>query len=295
MLNRENGGYFLTHVWLSVLLVSTVSAGCSVQRLAVSATSGIIDNTLAAVYEEPDVELAKDSIAGFLKMVEGLLKNDPDNRRLLLRAVEGYTGYALGFVEDREPERASGFYARARDYGIRLLSINKRLQYGLDGNLEDLESALQNARKGDVPGLFWTANAWGNYIKMNPGDLAALADLGKVVALMKRVVELDEGFYYGGAHLFLGVIEIEKGIAGNPERSKEHFDRAVELSEGKFLLTYVMYARYYAVRRFDEGLFTSLLQTVLYTPGSVLIEYRLINEIAKKKAELYLSMKDEWF
>ncbi len=278
-----------------ILLAALLFAGCSIQKLAVSATGSIIDNTLTAVYEESDLEIAKDSIAGFLKMIEGLLKSDPKNRRLLLRAAEGYTGYALGFVEDYDTDRAVVLYARARDYGLDLLSRNRELGRALDRNLDQLEAALSKTRSGDVPDLFWTANAWGSYIKLNPGDLSALAAMGKVNALMERVIELDEDFYFGTAHLFLGVIEIEKGIAGNTENAKGHFDRALEISDGRFLLTKVLYARHYAVRTFDEEIFVSTLQEVLESPGGILPEYRLINEIAKEKARLYLANKDEWF
>ena len=277
------------------ILLFTGGLSCSIQKLAVGATGEIIDDALTAVYEESDVEMAETAITGFLKMLDGLLKSEPENSKFLLRSVEGYTGYALGFVEDYNEERAVTFYERARNYGLTLLAEKKPLKNIHSISLEDLESALQKTGKKDVPALFWTANAWGSYIKLNPGELSVVADMGKVEAVMNRVLELDETFYFGGAHLFLGVMEIEKGIAGKPDKSREHFEKALEISGRKFLLIQVMYARYYAVNRFDEKLFDTLLQEVLDTPGEVLPEYRLLNEIAKKKAALYLSRKDEWF
>ena len=277
------------------ILLFTGGLSCSIQKLAVGATSGIVNNTLTAIYTQSDLVYAEKAIPGNLALLDGLIKSDPNNKDVLLNAVIGYTGYALGFVEDQDPERAVAFYAKARDYGLTLLAKNKALKNIRSSNLEDLEAALLKTRKKDVPALFWTANAWGSYIKLSLDDIYAVADLGKVEAIMNRVLELDETFYFGGAHLFLGVMEIEKGIAGKPDKSKEHFERALEISERKFLLTQVMYARHYAVNRFDKELFDTLLKEVLDTQGDVLPEYRLINEIAKKKAELYLSMKDEWF
>jgi len=277
------------------LLLYTGGLSCSIQKLAVGATGGIIDDTLTAVYEESDVVLAESAITGFLKMLDGLLKSDPENSKFLLRSVEGYTGYALGFVEDQDEERAKNLYERARNNGLTLLAKNKALKDIRNCRLGALETALQKTGKKDVPALFWTANAWGSYIKLSLDDIYAVADLGKVEAIMNRVLELDETYYYGGAHLFLGVMEITKSIAGNPDKAREHLEKALEISERKFLLAQVMYARHYAVNRFDEELFDTLLQEALDTPGEVLPQYRLINEIAKKKAELYLSMKDEWF
>ncbi len=287
--------YRLNRILSSLLIATFLFVNCSIQKIAVNATSTIIDNTLTAVYEESDRKLAQDSIAGFLKMLEGLLKSDPDNRMLLRRAVEGYTGYTLGFIEDYDEERAIVFYGRARDFGRRLLSRNSSIERALKSNLDEFELALQTRSKSDIPDLFWAANAWGSYIKTNPSDLSALANMGKVKAIMERILELDESYYFGGAHLFLGVVEVEIGVAGNQRSAKDHFDRALEFSDGKFLLTKVLYAKHYAVRTFDEKSFVTVLNEVLQTPGDVLPEYRLINEIAKEKARLYLAQKDEWF
>ncbi len=287
--------YQFNQILSCLLIAAFLFVNCSIQKIAVNATSSIIDNTLTAIYEESDRKLAQDSIAGFLKMLEGLLKSDPDNRKLLRRAVEGYTGYTLGFVEDYDEERAIVFYRRARDFGRRLLSRDSSIKSALKSNLDEFELALQTRSRSDIPDLFWAANAWGSYIKTNPSDLSALADMGKVKVLMERILELDESYYFGGAHLFLGIVEVEKGIAGNQQFAKEHFDRALKFSDGKFLLTKVLYARHYTVRTFDEKSFVTVLNEVLQTPGDVLPEYRLINEIAKEKARLYLAHKDAWF
>jgi len=286
---------FLSAAVIGLIVLAAGGMNCSIQKMAVGATGGIIDNTLASLYEEQDLEIAESAIASNLKMLEGLIRSDPGNEKLLLLVTEGYTGYALGFVEDDSPDRARVLYKRARDYGITLLSRNPELKTALNSPLDVLEGALAGTGREDVPALFWTANAWGSYIKLSMSDLSAMADLGRVQALMNRVVELDETFYFGGAHLFLGVIEAEKGITGNPATAKMHLDRALEIANRKFLLTQVLYARHYAVKQLDEKLFDTLLQEVIDTPGGVLPEYRLINEIAKRKAGRYLAMKDEWF
>jgi len=270
--------------------------GCSMQKLAVGATGGIIEKTLESLYEEPDLKLAETSIAANLKMLDGLIKSDPGNSRFLQIAVEGYTGYALAFAEDEEPARAQSFYKRAKEYGILLLRQNKRFSESLDGSLSDFEAALQSMKTDDVPALFWTANAWASYINMSRADVNALMDLPRALAMMQRVLELDERFYFGGPHYFFGTIYASLGMAGgNPQKAKMHFEKALEISEGKFLMTRVFYARYYAVSELDEELFKNELHKVIETPGDILPEYRLLNEVAKKKARLYLSQMDELF
>jgi len=291
----KNTNHIGTLFFVALLSTAFGGTGCSIQKFAVNATGDIIDNTITVLYQKSDIEFAKNALPENLLLVEGLIKSNPDNTALLLQAVMGYTGYALGFVEDTDPERAPAYYATARDYGFRLLSRNSSLKNTLDGRLENFETALQKTNKKDVPALFWAANAWGSYIKSNPGDMEALSNIGKVQALMMRVVELDETYYYGSAHLFLGIIEMVKGIAGNREAAKNHFEKALKIADGKFLLTQALYARYYAVGTDDEKLFTETLQKVLDTSGEVCPEFRLINEIAKKKAQWYLDHKSDWF
>jgi hypothetical protein len=67
------------------------------------------------------------------------------------------------------------------------------------------------------------------------------------------------------------------------------------LTGGKFLMTYVYYARSYAVQIQDEALFEELLTTVEKASLDILPEFRLANAIAKKKAQLLLSKKSDLF
>ena len=278
----------------AIVLLSSVFLTCSLQKLAVGITSDIIENGISVMYEISDVDFARRAMPSSLLQIDILLKTDPKNEKLLLNAIEGYTGYALGFVEDEDPDAAIGHYLHAYNYGLTLMSLNKELKKGLEGNTRDLKEALQAARKEDVPALFWSANAWGSYINLK-SDIESLAQMGMVQAIMNRVLELDETYYFGSAHVFLGVLEASKGFIGNQELAKSHFDRALEISAGKFLLAHVLYARYYAVMNDDRELFSALLQNVIETPGDVLPDFRLINEIAKRKAKFYLKNIDEWF
>ena len=121
---REKKSYIL-----GLLLILLLSTGCSVQRMAIRSLGGVLDNSMEALYEEKDLELAEQAIASDLKLLEGLIKSDPGNGRLLLLAAQGFASYALGFVEDESPERARVWGrlkhdglgdARAGRYGNRL-------------------------------------------------------------------------------------------------------------------------------------------------------------------------------
>jgi len=272
-------------------------SGCSVQKLALRSMSGVLDNSMAALYEESDLKLAEQAIASDLKLLEGLIKSDPQNEKFLLLACQGFGAYALGFVEDTDPIRAKKFYLRGRDYGLRILKANRDFANALTGSINQLTASLEKFRQKDVPALFWTANNWASWISLNFTDPKALADLPKVQAIMQRVLKLDESYFYGGAHLFFGTIYAMRPplLGGNIEKARGHFDRCFEFSRGEFLLPYVYYARYYATRTFDKKLFTKTLSKVLQTPVDILPEQRLPNAIAKQKAERLLKRIEDFF
>ena len=80
-----------------------------------------------------------------------------------------------------------------------------------------------------------------------------------------------------------------------PEVAEAEFQRAFEISDGKFLLAKVFHARYYAPLIVDEELFERELNEVLEAPSDALPEVRLLNEIAKAKARIFLANKSRYF
>ncbi len=285
-----------TKILCSLFFVFLFSC-CSVQKIALRSMSGILDNSMVALYEEHDLKLAEQAIASDLKLLEGLIKSDPNNQNFLLLACQGFASYALGFVEDEDPVRAQSFYLRGRDYGLRILNRKKAFQRALGADLDQLHSALKQFNKNDVPALFWTANNWANWINLNLTDTDALADLPRVQRMMQRVLELDEAYFFGGAHLFFAIIYSSrpKLLGGDLDKGQYHFNRCFEFAQDKFLLPYVYYARYFATRNMDEALFKNTLNKIIATPDDILPDQRLPNAIAKRKATELLQKMDELF
>src|SRR3972149_1429578 len=269
----------------AVMSAALLVQGC-VQTIAIRTMSGIMDNGFRAYFRESDLDFAREGMAGNLKLLEALVDGDPDNEHLLLLASQGYGSYALAFAEDDSVERARVFYLRGRDYGLRILMHNQCLNDALGKDLKSFEDALAGLSREDVPGVFWTAFSWGGYINISRSDLEAMADLSKVLAMMQFVARMDPGYYYGGAHLFLGAINgsIPPMLGGKPDLAKEHFEKALGLNGGAFLMTYIYYAKTYAVQMQDQELFESLLKKVADAPIDDLPEARLPNAVAKKKA-----------
>ena len=114
---------------------------------------------------------------------------------------------------------------------------------------------------------------------------------------MKKVHELDPAFHHAGPNLFLGVFYGGRSrmLGGNPEKSRHHFEKALDLTEKKFLLVRLLFAKTYAVQNQNRELFESQLQAVVNAPPDLFPEQRLANEVARKKAAQLLDQIDELF
>ena len=258
---------------------------------------GIIDNGFSAFTEEDDLPLVAQALPANLKLLDVMLKSDPTNERMLRLASEGYSSYALAFLEDSDVVRAREFYLRGRDYGLRILRQDPEIARALDGSPDELRSVLARRSKDEVPAAFWTAFGWASCITLSLNDPDIIAGLPTAQVLMEFVAGTDSSFYYGGAELFLGTLYGTRPVllGGNSERSRQYFEEALRINGGKFLMTYVYEARSYAVQTQNEQLFEELLTRVRETPLDVLPEFKLANAIAKSKAARLLARKSELF
>jgi hypothetical protein len=280
----------------AALAVAMLSSGC-IHTIAVSTVSGIVDEGFPAFTEETDLDFAEKALPGNLKLLEVMLKNDPGNTKLLRLASEGYSSYALAFLEDKDPERARAFYLRGRDFGLRILRQDDELAQALDGTGDELNAVLTKRGPDDVPGVFWTAFGLGSSIYLSMTDPNALAELPKAEVMMQFVARVDSTYYFDGADVFLGTLDgtRPKMFGGDPERAREHFERALRINGGKFLMTYIYYARSVAVQTQNQGLFEGLLEKVDSASIDILPSFRLANAVAKKKALLLRARESELF
>jgi len=266
-------------------------------KLVIRQSSRLLDYGVLALYEETDLQVAEQALASNIILLEGMVKGDPQNPKLVLLTTQALTGYALAFAEDTTPERAKVFYLRARDLGMTILKEKRQFSAALDESLENLQLAMQHFGKEDVPLLFWTGFAWAGWINLSLDDPQSFADLTKVQAIMQRVLDLDETYFNGATLLFFGSVwgVRPKMFGGDPEKAREFFEQNLQLTKGNFLLSYIYYVKYYAVKTLDEELFDRLIDKVVTTPVDVLPQYRLLNVIAKEKAQDLISKKADIF
>ena len=285
-------------VLLGLLLVPLmVYSGCiPTKRLTVVAVGSILEDVARSSSKQSDITVIREGTPAYLMLIDGLIEAYPKNAELLVAGAQAYSSYAALFTEE-DREKAKGLYLKGKHYGLRALSKRERFKELLHKPLDQFRTSLAEFGKRDVPALFWTASCWGSWISLSTDSVEAMAEIPKVVSLMQRVMELDEGFYYGGPHLFMAVYHMSrpKAYGGDPERAHRHFEKAFELSQERFLMAHVLYAKYYARQTFDRELFLLTLEKVLDTPADSVPELTLLNTLAKQQAKGLLEQVDDYF
>lgn len=269
----------------------TLLAACST-----TPSQSLASNLSAAVLDNDDPDLVRDGAPAHMLLVEGLLRGDPDDPRLLLAAARLYSAYATVFVAD--PERSRRMADKGRTYAKQALCQRApQICTAPTMSFDEFTTYIQSLSDGDLETLYTYATALTAYIQAGETrDYDALADLPKVTVMMKRVIEIDETYEYGRPYLYMGAIEarLPANLGGRPEVARAHFERAIEISHGRDLRAKVEYARRYARLTFDRALHDRLLQQVLeadpVTPGLT-----LSNVIAQKEAGRLLETSAEFF
>ena len=285
-----------TRFFFFLCLLFFLSACLPSKKLTVGATATLLDEVARASYRQSDLRILREGMPAYLMLIDGMVQAIPNNEQLLIAAAQSYSSFASLFVEDEDKEYANLLYERGKRYALRSLEM-RGLKEPLQKPFDDFREGLTRLGKKDVPYLFWAATCWANWIRLNLDSMEAMSELPRVEWMMKRALELDEGFYYGGPHLFMGIwfASRPKIAGGDLKKAQEHFLKALDLGQGNFLMAYVYYANYYARKTMDKDLFTSTLQKVLETPADISPDLVLVNTVAKKQAKELLSHTEEYF
>lgn len=267
---------------LAAAIMAVMLAGCSINRTTARVASGLVNSGLDTVFSQSDTEYVKEALPSNLQLMEIMLAADPGNRKLLTNAAMGFCGYSLMFLEDEQPERASGFYLKGQDYAAKALGKN--------------QDKLEKLGKKDAPALFWHTFCKANYLNLNKYKPAAIAELPSIEPAINRLEELDHEYYYNGAYILKGAFYAirPRMFGGDPDKAKEYFEKALAGKGEGFLMTKYEYAKMGAVADLDEELFDRLISEILNAEIKDGPE-RLANEAAKIKAKKLQEQKDDIF
>ncbi len=294
---------------LSLLFCLAPLAGCSIENYAIDKLGDALSASGKTFASDDDPEFVAEAVPFSLKLIESLLESRPQHGPLLLAAARGFTQYSWAFVQQKAERletvdlaasealrlRAQRLYLRARGYGLRALEL---AHPGFEARLRaDPLRETQELGKADVERTYWLAAAWGGALTQAKDSPRLLADQPIVEALLDRALALDERFQDGALHTLLVSYESSRpsGQRGWEERSRAHFARALELSDGRRAGPYVALAESVCIQFQKRAEFDELLGRALAIDADSLPDARLENLVMQARARWLVSREDELF
>jgi len=266
-----------------------------------------LSSTASTFTRDNDPEFVRQAAPSTLKMVEMMLDQSPTHAGLLMTACSGFTQYAYAFLQSDadvgDPSsgttkdlksRGALMYERARGYCLRALEVRHP---GAGRALQnDAKTVLGTMTAPDVPALYWTGVSWGGGLLLTDNPLARIGELATVRALLTRALQLDEAWEGGTIHEAMIALEsLPVLLGGSAARARDHFNRAVALSNGESAFAYVALATGVAQPAKDRAEFERLLKTALAIDVSKRPSIRLANLIAQRRARYLLTQTDRLF
>jgi predicted anti-sigma-YlaC factor YlaD len=291
-----------------LLAVVNLTSACSVQRFATNRLADALAASGTTYSSDDDPELVGAALPFSLKLMGTALAATPDHRALLAATSAGFAQYAYAYVQQEGDElgledsdrawsaldRARRLYLRARDYGLRGLEV------ALPGFGEELRSshagAVARAGPPEVDLLYWTAVSWAAAVSLGKDDPALVAELPIVSALIERALAVDEDWDRGAIHAFLVTFEMSRPDAGVDRYAdaKRHFERAVELTQGRAAAPHVAWAESACISAEDRACFEQALAAALRIDADADPASRLVNLIMQRRARWLLANADRW-
>jgi len=289
-------------------LLTALSAGCSVERFATNKLADTLAASGTTYAADDDPELVGAALPFSLKLMESVLASAPTHRGLLAAASAGFTQYAYGWVQQEGDllglddtdrawiawNRARRLYLRARDYGLRGLDVALP---GFSAQLRaDPAAAVGRAGVAETDLLYWTAVSWAAAVSLGKDDPALVAELPIVSAMIDRALAVDDDWDRGAIHSFLvSYVMARPDVAGDrAAEAKRHFDRAVELSQGRAAGPWLAWAESVCIPREDRDCFANALQAALRVDPAAEPASRLVNTVMQRRAKWLLENSDRW-
>jgi hypothetical protein len=289
---------------------------CSPKTAIVRQMTDLVDGGMIAFERDGDLELIEPSIPANIKLLEAMLANSPDDRRLITLLSRLYGSYTFGFVETRL--EAALYRDPSADTGTQTIDqlkdqVSRRYEKGIGYALTALEKSepgatdafkkvntitpyLDRLDRRSVAPLFWYGFNLGAWVNRNLDSVRAVSHAHVARKVMERVIEIDPAYNHGGAHLFLLAYFGSRSpmMGGNQEKAREHYQRLKQIAGEEYLLPDLFFGRFCLQQQQDRGAFVDLMQRIIDYPP-VDNELALYNAIAGRRAGIYLSAVDALF
>ena len=259
-----------------------------------SATEDFSERLRVVVLNHNDPETVADALPAYLLMKEASVMGNTDDEDLLLSTANLYGAY-ISLLQG-EDSRKQLLSRKSLDFALQGICAHKEIWCGLQQKtFDEVKTLTEQTDNDDIDALFSTATAWAAWIQANKSDWNAIAQLAQVKLIMQRILELDDTYKQGAAHVYMAVMEslLPESLGGKPDLAQQHFQRAKQLAPEN-LMTNVLYAKHYARMVFDRDLHDELLKSTL-SAQTVAPDLTLINTLAKQQARLLLDSADDYF
>ena len=256
------------------------------------------DQLLAEANAAWEERLDEEKLRVAIQKLEQVAELDPSDHETWVFLARAYYFHADGhmsFDEARHDEMMET-YEKGIQAGERALvalspDFAQRMRAGT--RIEEAVAVL-DARA--VPALYWRSTNMGKW-GLAKGFATVLSYKDEIRAIMARCLELDATYYYYGPHRYFGAFyaRVPAFAGGDLERSREHFEAALEGAPG-YLATRSLMAEHYAVKSQNRALFDEQLAAVLEADLAALPpDVRPENTIEQRRARELMAKADELF
>lgn len=268
-------------------------SGCAI--VVSSAASGLTDSISDSVLNQDDPETAKAALPTFMVLIDGMIRDNPEDPKLLASGATLYASYGAIFASD--DERASRLTRRARQYAFDAMCESYDPACGWHGaSYDEFVATLDGIGPKQAEYLYTYGFASLAFLRAHASDWNSLAELPQMEALFQRYMDISGDEVNSAVYTYMGILLTLRppALGGEPERAREYFEKAIEVTGGKDLGVKVEYARGYAKLLYERELHDRLLNEVMaadpYQDG-----YTLSNVLAKEQAEALLAEADDYF
>lgn len=229
------------------------------------------------------------SLEEALSKLEKYHETFPADLETLTYLARGYFTLAELHYTSEDLKRRT--FERAISFGEKGLGLNEVYKKLAD---DDIERAIDRLTVNEIPVLFWSAAARGQWARLN-GVMSSIKYKGQIVASIKRVEKLKPDYFFAAVPRYWGgFYAVAPSIAGGDmNKSKKFFKRAMAEAP-EYLGTKNLYAELYLVKKADKKEFKKILLEVLAAPNGP-DDIVPDNMLEKKRAEHLLDKIDELF
>ena len=268
-------------------------SGCAI--VMSSAASGLTDSISDSVLNQDDPETAKAALPTFMVLIDGMIRDNPDDPEILASGATLYASYGAIFAGDEE--RASRLTRRARQYAFAAMCESYEPACDWHGaTYDEFVATLDGLGPKHAEYLYTYGFASLAFLRAHASDWNSLAELPQMEALFQRYMDISGDEVNSAVYTYMGILLTLRppALGGEPERAREYFEKAIEVTGGKDLGVKVEFARGYAKLLYERELHDRLLNEVMaadpYQDG-----YTLSNVLAKEQAAVLLAEADDYF